>query len=453
MNDTLLVNRVLNTFRNMRCRMSMYCLDEDIRFTIVKTLIERMVEKNNAVKILVAVDDFNDRASLKKIINPDLFANNIVCLTTGFINPYYNYKYNCLIYIGSFIEEKIFLKLIEQNKFGLILLTENIMDSNFINYIRRTCPDAGFAIQDYRSDVTRPVEGELCPVDLSNDDRELYKQYTRYTNDTISVFGSIEMVNMARSGNSKTNTSATEIRDTIARNNGWSETLDTSQDYNRQLDDIYNPNALYERACNFFNIADKRRKLVIQNELKLEKILEIVKENDTAKILIVNKNDQFANAVSEYLRQEGYQCGDYHDDIPEQIDVDDNGIPRYIKSGKNAGKVRIIKSRAISSRDEQRFNNSITRLLSIKSASNVGLSVHCDVVIFTSTLCDDIESFKTRFRNVKINGIPNKVYYIYSSDTIEENNIKNLQTIPFLTLHNEQEKNAVFDENSNQIIL
>ena len=75
------------------------------------------------------------------------------------------------------------------------------------------------------------------------------------------------------------------------------------------------------------------------------------------------------------------------------------------------------------------------------------------MVIFTSTLCDDIESFKTRFRNVKINGIPNKVYYIYSSDTIEENNIKNLQTIPFLTLHNEQEKNAVFDENSNQIIL
>ena len=256
------------------------------------------------------------------------------------------------------------------------------------------------------------------------DDRELYKQYTRYTNDTISVFGSIEMVNMARSGNSKTNTSATEIRDTIARNNGWSETLDTSQDYNRQIDDIYNPNALYERACNFFNIADKRRKLVIQNEFKLEKILEIIKENNTAKILIVSKNDQFANAVSEYLNQEGYQCGNYHDDIPEQIDIDDNGIPRYIKSGKNAGKMRIIKSKAISSRDEQRFNNSI-----------------------------DIESFKTRFRNVKINGIPNKVYYIYSSDTIEENNIKNLQTIPFLTLHNEQEKNAVFDENSNQIIL
>lgn len=453
MNDTLLVNRVLNTFHNMRCRMSMYCLDEDIRLTIVKTLIERMVEKNNTIKILVVVDDFNNRTSLKKIINPDLFTNNVICLTTGFINPYYNYKYNCLIYIGSFIEEKVFLKLIEQNKFGLILLTENIMDSNFINYIRRTCPDAGFAVQDYRSDVTRPVEGELCPVDLSNDDRELYKQYTRYTNDTISVFGSIEMVNMARSGNSKTNTSATEIRDTIARNNGWSETLDTNQDYNRQIDDIYNPNALYERACNFFNIADKRRKLVIQNELKLEKILEIIKENDTAKILIVSKNDQFANTVSEYLREEGYQCGDYHDDIPEQLDIDDNGVLRYIKSGKNAGKVRIIKSKAISSRDEQRFNNSIIRLLSIKSASNVGLSVHCDMVIFTSTLCDDIESFKTRFRNVKINGIPNKVYYIYSSDTIEENNIKNLQTIPFLTLHSEQEKNAVFDENSNQIIL
>lgn len=453
MQNNLLIRRVLDSFHNMKCRMSIYCLDTSIRYSIVKSLVNKMIEKNDAIKVLIVVEDYETRVDIKGLFTDEILKKNIVLMTQGYINPRYNYTYNCLIYIGKYIDINIFNVLIEQNRYGLVLLTENVMNSKFINGIRAKCPDANFAIQDMRNDINHPVEGRMREVNLSTDDAEQYKQYSKYTSDTISIFGSVEMVNMARSGNSKTNTSAAEIRDTLARSNGWNEMLDTSQPYNKQIDDLFNPTALYERASNFFNVVDKRRKLVVNNVNKLDEILNIVRANSNSKILIVSKTDTFANEVTKFLIQNGVDCGDYHDDIPDRIATDSYGNPLYVRSGKNAGKMRIIKSQAISSIDEQRFNNSIIRVLSIKCASNVRLCVHCDIVIFTSTLCDPIDQFKARFRNVKVSGTPNIVYYIYCKDTIEENNIKELQSLPFLTLQYDEEKNAYFDENSNQIIL
>lgn len=449
--------QVLNKLQASNFKMSIYCLDENVRYNIIYELALRMVTKNPKCKLFIVVEEYGFRAKIRerfiKDNNADIFENNVVLLSQGYVNPYYNYSYNMMIYVGRYIDTNLFDRLIAQNKYCLMLLTENVMDNKFISHIRSACPDAGFAIQDLKYDISQPVEGMMRSITLNEDDRDLYEQYTRYINEVIAIFGSIEMVNMARSGNSKTNTSGAEIREQIAKQNGWSETLDTRQDYQKEIDRIFNPNALYEKACNFFSIADKRRKLVSNNEDKLETILDIVRENENKKIIIVSKNDEFANEVSVFLREHGYDCGDYHDNIPDRMLIDADGVPKYIRSGKNAGKIRYIKSQAISTLDLKQFTCDTINILSIKHSSNMSLSAHCDVLIFTSTLCPDIIEFKNRFRNVKVDSVPNNVYYVYCENTIEENSVKNFQSIPFLTLKCEKEKNVIFDEKSNQIIL
>lgn len=449
--------QVLNKLQASNFKMSIYCLDENVRYNIIYELALRMVAKNASCKLFIVVEEYSFRAKIRerfiKDNNTDIFEKNVVLLSQGYVNPYYNYSYNMMIYVGKYIDINLLDRLIAQNKYCLMLLTENVMDNKFISGVRKFCPDAGFAIQDLKYDISQPVEGMMRSININEDDRDLYEQYTKYINEVIAIFGSIEMINMARSGNSKTNTSAAEIREQIAKQNGWSETLDTRQDYQKEIDRIFNPSALYEKACNFFSIADKRRKLVSNNQDKLDKILEIVRDNEDKKIIIVSKNDEFANEVSVFLRKNGYECGDYHDNIPDRILIGADGVPKCIKSGKNAGKIRTIKSQAISTLDLREFNNDTIRILSIKHSSNMSLSAHCDVLIFTSTLCPDIIEFKNRFRGVKVNSTPNIVYYVYCENTIEENSVKNFQSIPFLTLKCEKEKNVIFDEKSNQIIL
>ena len=53
---------------------------------------------------------------------------------------------------------------------------------------------------------------------------------------------------MARLGNSNTNSSSMAVCYNIARQNGWNENLDMTIQFNVEIDELYSPNALKERA-------------------------------------------------------------------------------------------------------------------------------------------------------------------------------------------------------------
>ena len=68
-----------------------------------------------------------------------------------------------------------------------------------------------------------------------------------------------------------------------------------------RFDELYNPSALVERVTQTYNIIRERTKVVTDNIVKLDVILDIVKENIGKRILIISKNGVFASKVTEYL--------------------------------------------------------------------------------------------------------------------------------------------------------
>lgn len=75
------------------------------------------------------------------------------------------------------------------------------------------------------------------------------------------------------------------------------------------------------------------------------------------------------------------------------------------------------------------------------------------MVIFTSSLCDNIIDVKSRFVNITFNGILTKIYRIYCNGTIENNKLNNEKENTLFTIINETENNVAYDENSGDIIL
>lgn len=222
----------------------------------------------------------------------------------------------------------------------------------------------------------------------------------------------------------------------------------------KQIDDIYNPNILFERACTFYTIAKQRRDLVSDNSAKLEAIKDICLANLGKQILIISKRGEYAAKVTKYLNEfPDIKCGDYHDCIDDAIAVDDMGVPILVKSGANKGKPRVVGSQAQSTANERLFNNKAINVLSIKSASNPKLKIATDVVIFTSPLCDNIIDVKTRFTNVAFNGMPTKTYRVYCAGTVESDKMNKEKEVSIIKVINDTENFVGYDENSGDIIL
>ena len=144
----------------------------------------------------------------------------------------------------------------------------------------------------------------------------------------------------------------------------------------------------------------------------------------------------------------------YFDAVSRQISAleKDKTDTVYI-GGVNKGQFRMLKSQAQSTLNEKRFNNGNISILSIKQSSNVELKIACDMVIFTSPLCDNIVELKTRFSNVKFGDNITKTYRVYCNSTIEEEKLLKEKMNNTIMVINDTENNLMIDEISGDIIL
>ena len=133
--------------------------------------------------------------------------------------------------------------------------------------------------------------------------------------------------------------------------------------------------------------------------------------------------------------------------------VNEFNEPILIKSGANKGKPKILGAQAISSANEYLFNNNKLNILSLKNSSNKKIKVDCDIIIFTSPICDGIFDFKNRFNNIVINSNPIITYKIYCQKTTEENVLLKERQNKLIEIINEEENFIQYDENSGDIIL
>lgn len=458
MNKDKIINKVINQFQKLKGKASMYCFSTNIIPELIHNIIFKLSNKNSS--ILIVVDSYNTRKSVLNYIENNPIDNSnyaINCFSWEYIKQNYRYNYDLTIIIGVNNCFEVIDKLTKESKFTLAILTKNIMDNVFINKIRTILGDiniAGLESIEELEYIYSPVEEHRYGVELSDEDRKSYNKYTDYINTCISIFGDLSNIEKCKKGDDKLNISAAEFRNAIAKENGWNEQLDTTIPFMKQIDDVYNPNTLFERACNFYTIAKQRRDLVCDNEAKLEIIKQICIDNPDKKIIIISKRGEFAAKVTKYLNENSnVKCGDYHDCIEDTIALDDHGKPIIVKSGVNKGNPRVLGAQAQSTLNEKRFNDGIIKVLSIKSSSNTKLKTACDLAILTSSLCDNIIDVKKRFINTKFGDGFIRTYRIYCYGTIENEKLNKEKESNIVSIVDETEKNITIDENSGDIVL
>lgn len=339
------IAQVLNGFQDKRGKASVYCFSKEIIPELVYNIVNRFANKHIGKSIFIAVDGFVTRSTILQYLNNNNISvdngYNIKVLSRNYIASYYNYNYNLIITVGLNGDNSEDIDNIEEmnktSKFMLAIITNNIMDNNFINRVRTILPDIAVINPDKevkRANIYSPVEETRYEVELDAKNREVYDKYTEYINTSVAIFGSLENIDKCRVGDINNNISANRFRYDFAKENGWSEELDTNISFMKQIDDLYNPNALEDRANLFYNITKLRRDLVSDNISKLETIKNICEEHKDKRILIISKRSEFAHIIAEYINTNtSIKCGEYHDGIPETTLNDANGDIIVYKSG------------------------------------------------------------------------------------------------------------------------
>ena len=305
--------------------------------------------------------------------------------------------------------------------------------------------------------VSSPVEEMWIKTIIPEDSESwrLYQYYCKYIETTLNIFGSFDIMQQARIGNEKLNISSAAICAQIAQENGWNEHLDMSYDFNRSLDEMYNPNNLRDRASMTYEIIRKRSTLVSDYEGKLEKVLEIVNEHKGEKILIISKRGEFASKVTDYINEHSETdiCGNYHNKIDDIPAVDIDGNPVYIKSGIEKGKRKSMGYKAQMTLNEKKFNLGKLSCLSLSNSPDKSLNVDFDIIIITSPLCEDIRSYLYRLSDININNGKIKLFSVFCANTIEQQKLFNKPTSETHSIVNKDEIMAGTENNSAFIIV
>lgn len=452
------INQVLSGFQKYKGRASIYCFSFNIIPELVYNVLHYFKAKNGDIKIFIVVDEFKTRKAILDYIAKAKETFNVKILSKTYVSEDYKQSYNLVITIGINDNYSLLSHLYYSSTFMLSIFTKSITDAQFINIIRKILPDievdnyVSMAKSEY---INSPVEGRIYSVELTNEAREEYKKCTDKINHCIAIFGSIDNIHKARDGDKTLNISSQEFRTNLAYENGWNNTIDPEIEFQKQIDEVYNPTVLYEDAYSFFNNSKLRRDIVSDNENKLSIIAKICTENKDKRILIISKHGEFAAKITEYLNINcGIKCGDYHDCIPTRPAIKSNGEPILVKSGVRKGRQKMLGSKAQSSQFELLFQQGYINVLSIKESSSNSLEIACDLIILTTPLYSTIQDIKTRFNNVKITTNPNIVYYIYTENSIEEIAINKLQYDSRMIIQNLNDAKTInYDEENGAIIL
>ncbi|MBP3201302.1 MAG: hypothetical protein J6M39_06605 [Lachnospiraceae bacterium] len=393
--------------------------------------IGKLILKRPNEKLLIVVEDYKYREEILKVIKETLELNEAVFIENHIQFLTQNYAYNKLylyttnIIVG--IDNDIYInKSFQESKFTLAVITNPKIKLNKLTNIQSILPNIHLGIGDnelQQSKINVPVTEYRHGIYLSEEEKKQYDKYSDFIKDSMTVFGDFNMVELCRNGDKISNTSAMTICNNVARQNGWNSELDMSVEFNVQIDKVYNPNAIHERAQLIYNIARERKNLVCNLTSKINEVINIVKANPFKGIVIVSKSGEFANEIADALNKENIICGLYHNEIPASYMPDENGETITYKSGVNKGKPKLFKASALSTYWMQMYIYGQTHVLSMKSASDNNLEIDIDIVIFTTTLIDDIFKFKARFKNCRFKGDNTEIHRIYCVDTIEENSM------------------------------
>lgn len=439
---------------------------------MVLGILQRVCNKSPTAKIIICVNSFDERTAIiefltnqkgedennnefKKLIKDGfikVFTNDFISKSSYISSPLL-----CIIYHPTTIDRGI-KALLDFSKFKLVIMNK-LLTNNDSALLYKLCP----ILDDFKQNevnairINSPVEDIHLGVNIPEDSEEgkLLKYYNEYVSTSMSIFGSFDIMNQARIGNKDFNISSAQICSQIAKENGWNEHLDMSIEFNIQIDELYNPGKLKDRASDTYEIIRKRSNLLSDYNGKLNVIYNIVHDNPNKKILIINKRADFASKVTDYINNlsETVICGNYHDKVSPIPAVDINGNPLYYKSGNRKGERKMMADKAQRTFNEAAFNRGDIRVLSISNSPDKTLCVNIDIVIITSPQCEEIKSYIYRLDNLRFNDNIIHLYNIYCKNSTEEKLLDSQILSSNHKVLNDEDKVVIEQDNSDFIVV
>lgn len=399
-------------------------------------ILPAMYNKSPTLVTNIIVADFVDKDKVKdyllyksEAVHSNVYSKLITegfikILTVGEATDIFSHLYPNLVVIYNPKDcLYCYIGLLDKAKFKLVL--SSTLFTGKLEQLNNLVPRVGSynqaSIDEIRS--SRPVKETLVPL-VVDEDSNLKKKldyYNKEISTAIAIFGDFETIKMARLGNSDTNSSAMAVCYNIARQNGWNENLDMTIQFNIEIDELYSPNALKERASGIYEIIRSRSLALASSDEKLSYILKIVEDNVDKNILIINKHGDFANEVTKYINDNTHynSCYNYHDKVENIPAIDDNGNEVLIKSGVNKGKPKMLGVKSQKNLAQKLMNKGAIHVLSTNAAPDKNLAVNIDVVVITSPLCDAIETYLYRLSKVEF-AKEVQLYTLYYKGSLEE---------------------------------
>lgn len=433
-------------------------------------ILPQLYNKSPTTSVVIIVKDFADRSSIESYLttlNNEVWNNSfrtvmhngsLRILTTEYAAEHINdYSPLLTIIYNPNIFHFVHIAMIEKSKFNLVILSK-LLDNKTMDDFYTVAPSIGNFSQNIIDEVrtNRPVKECLVGLTIMAD-TELYKEMTYYNREistALAIFGNFDNIKYARLGNNATNYSSMMICDAIARTNGWDNHLDMSSEFNRDIDKLYSPSAIKERADSIYNIIRERSTKLASSKDKLSNILDIVNDNLDKNILIINKYGEFANLVTDYLNDKSGKriCANCHDKVDNVPAVDDYGNPILIKSGPKKGQPKLLGVIAQKKLAQKLMNSHKINVISCGASPDKSLDVDIDLVIITSPLCDTIESYFYRLSKVHFS---NEVllYTLFYRSTLEEKKLEDRSVPANHTIINDFDRNVKVDNNNSYCIV
>ena len=407
---------------------------------MVLGVLQRMYARSPTANIVIVTNSFSERQTITEFITQQedseennsefkelLKSGKLKVFTDDFIirTKLYNKPLLCIWYRPDNVCQKM-LEFISDCKFKLIVLNKIPTNTNNLSDIYKIAP----LLSDFKQEeveqvrLSTPVEETQIGVDIPADSNvyELLKYYDEYIATSLNIFGSFDIMQQANTGNQQLNVSATQICYQISQENGWNEHLDMNIEFNLEIDKLYNPNNLKERASKTYEIIRERSKLLSDFKGKLDVILDIVHNNKDKKILIINKRAEFASIVTDFINNlsDTIICANYHDKVDNIPAITIDGTPVFYKSGSRKGKRKFMAAKAQKTLNVERFNNDYINVLSTNNAPDKDLAIDVDVVIITSPMCEDIKSYMYRLSKIYFRSNYIDLYSLYCRNTAEQ---------------------------------
>ena len=423
-------------------------------------LLQHLYKANKDYRTYILVENFNERLNIVNLLtnqenekeNNDEFKRlldnrNIIIYTFDYANDRTIFADVMIAYHidDNYIDSIV--RHLKSNKFRLAIFNK-LLKPEVSAKLYKVCPnlDVFSSFEVALNRLSSPVEEMTHGVTLSS--TALLKSYNDYISTSMSIFDDFDTLNKARVGDTNSNISSAQYCATLAANNGWTPNLDMSSEINRQLDSLYNPNALKERASTTYEVIRSRNKFLASYKNKIDAIIDFLKENNNKQFIIISKYSEFADTLSDEINKAfGIdKCKSLHDKVDPIPAIDDDGNVITFKSGAKKGTPKMWSYAAQLKLFTKRFNEKRLQILSLTNSPDKDIELQVDGIILSSPLCLTPNQYLYRLGKVHFNEQTMRFYTFYIKDSIEQKAIEGRNVNEHYKLITDYENNIITDD-------